>query len=137
MSCVGDADRLSQILTNLLSNAVKFTPRGGRVTITWGRAEERAWIRVRDTGIGIAPADQERIFAPFEQVSTELTRNFIGTGLGLTISRRLARAMDGDVTVESRPDAGAAFTVSLPCDPPVPATEAIEGQRSVLQENHS
>jgi PAS domain S-box-containing protein len=122
---VGDEDRVRQILVNLLANAVKFTESGGQVRITCGRtgdpggAEEslemmRTYVRVIDTGIGIQPAEIERIFRPFEQVDKGHTRIKGGTGLGLTISRQLALLMGGDLTVESEPGVGSVFTLWLP-----------------------
>ncbi|HET7230849.1 MAG TPA: GAF domain-containing sensor histidine kinase [Longimicrobium sp.] len=116
---VGDEYRVRQILVNLLSNAVKFTPAGGTVTLEC-RAEPASpgggpWLSftVQDTGEGVKPEDAERIFEPFVQGAAGLTRPHGGTGLGLPISRRLARLMGGDVTVEST-DEGAAFTLRLP-----------------------
>ena len=127
---VGDEDRVRQILVNLLSNAVKFTAAGGTVTITCDWLAETpqsadplqdpdvsgpwATVRVEDTGIGIAPEEQDRIFEPFHQVDRGHTRTAGGTGLGLAISRQLARLMGGDLTVESTPGAGSAFTLRLP-----------------------
>ena len=109
-----DGSKVEQILINLLSNAVKFTPDGGVIMVTCGSAEAQVWIEVRDTGIGI-PADQlENIFAPFVQVGRSLASPKEGTGLGLAISRDLARALGGDLTVESREGEGAAFRLTLP-----------------------
>ena len=125
-SCVGDQDRVRQILVNVFANAIKFTPAGGRVTIEIGvtatpdeaiRARgETGWVyfRVSDTGPGIAPDHLDAIFAPFVQVQSGHTRNNDGTGLGLTISRRLARLMNGDLTVHSVVGEGAVFTLWLP-----------------------
>jgi PAS domain S-box-containing protein len=111
----GDRDKVAQILLNLLSNAVKFTPAGGRVAIEV--QPERAGtvaIRVSDTGIGI-PADKlEAIFEPFVQVRAGHTRDADGVGLGLAISRDLARGMGGDLAVESTVGEGSAFTLTLP-----------------------
>jgi CheY-like chemotaxis protein/anti-sigma regulatory factor (Ser/Thr protein kinase) len=110
-----DDRRLRQILINLLGNAVKFTPRGGAVTLRVA-AEPRAgndWrltFTVEDTGIGIAPADLERIFEPFYQVGPSSAE---GLGLGLAITRRLAEAMHGDLTVTSELGKGTAFTLRL------------------------
>ncbi len=110
---VGDALRLRQVIGNLLSNAVKFTERG-RVDLTGTTAAieaEAVELRftVRDTGIGLAPDTIARLFQPFAQADDTTTRRYGGTGLGLAISRHLARSMDGDLTVESRPGAGATF----------------------------
>jgi hypothetical protein len=125
---VGDEDRVRQILVNLVTNAVKFTEAGGTVTLEYGEAarpdgEARVrgtgpwtYFRVTDTGIGI-PADQlSRVFQPFVQVESGRTRSKDGSGLGLTISRRLARLMRGDVTVQSTVGQGSAFTLWLPSD---------------------
>ena len=122
---VGDQSRVQQILINLLSNAVKFTPSHGHVSVRCGTSErgpngaadanERwTYLTVDDTGIGI-PADKiESIFQPFTQVESGYTRTHGGTGLGLTISRRLARLMGGDLTVVSREGHGSRFTLWLP-----------------------
>lgn len=110
---VGDEARLRQIVFNLLSNAVKFTAEGS-VTVTLSADAARWRLAVRDTGIGIAPDAQDIIFDSFRQADAGTTRQFGGTGLGLSICRNLARAMGGDVTVESRPGAGATFVLELP-----------------------
>jgi PAS domain S-box-containing protein len=115
-----DREKVEQIALNLLTNAVKFTPAGGRVTIgAESRREDPDWVhlRVRDTGIGIASGMQTKIFEPFVQVDTGHVRRSEGTGLGLTISRDLARGMGGDLTVESTPGVGTTFTLSLPAPP--------------------
>ena len=115
-----DREKVEQIVLNLLTNAVKFTPAGGRVTIgAESRREDPDWVhlRVRDTGIGIPPEMQTKIFEPFVQVQAAHARRSEGTGLGLTISRDLARGMGGDLTVESTPGVGTAFTLSLPAPP--------------------
>ncbi len=109
-----DRTRVQQVVLNLLSNAVKFTPAGGRVTVTCEAADGRVTITVSDTGPGIAREMQESIFEPFVQLGRSLTSGHEGTGLGLAISRDLARAMGGDVCVESAPGTGARFTLVLP-----------------------
>ena len=109
-----DRAKVEQILLNLLSKAVKFTDEGGSITLSCGRRGERAVLAVRDTGIGIPEDKLEHIFEPFVQVGRSLTSPREGTGLGLAISRDLARAMGGDVTVQSVPGAGSTFTVVLP-----------------------
>ena len=122
----GDEDRVRQILVNLLSNAVKFTNPGGEVALECGATAEPdsearvqphsrwVYLRVRDTGVGISQAQLPFIFEPFVQGETGHTRSNDGSGLGLTISRRLARLMGGDVTVRSTPEQGSAFTLWLP-----------------------
>jgi len=110
------ADRLKveQIVLNLLTNAVKFTPASGRVTIASGDSGEQVELTVTDTGPGV-PADRlEDIFEPFVQLGRSLSSGHEGAGLGLAISRDLARAMGGDVTIASKPGKGATFTLSLP-----------------------
>ncbi|MGE5451565.1 MAG: ATP-binding protein [Acidobacteriota bacterium] len=110
---IGDSLRIKQILMNLLSNAVKFTD-CGEVTLTLSQQGGSLHFAVRDTGIGMPAQMLARMFTPFEQADTSTTRQFGGTGLGLTISRQLARLMGGDITVESVPGEGSTFTLSLP-----------------------
>jgi len=110
-----DREKLQQILLNLLSNAIKFTPPGGRIAVACGRrAADRVIVTVADTGVGIEPDKLDVIFEPFVQVDAKLTRRQEGVGLGLAISRDLARGMKGDLTVDSAPGAGSTFTVVLP-----------------------
>jgi PAS domain S-box-containing protein len=107
-----DGERLRQIVLNLLGNAVKFTPRGGRVRLSWRAAPNDAFIDVRDSGPGI-PADKRgALFQPFVRLPTNVATP--GTGLGLTISRDLARAMAGDLTIEDVPGGGGCFVLRLP-----------------------
>ena len=110
---LGDAGRLRQILHNLLSNAVKFTVAGG-VSIAARFESGLLELTVADTGPGVAPDEQERLFGRFVLLDDIATRRHGGAGLGLAISRELARAMGGDITLYSRPGEGSAFTVSLP-----------------------
>jgi signal transduction histidine kinase len=133
----GDETRVRQILVNLLSNAVKFTKPGGRVTIHCGVARRPApearlqglgpWVsvEVEDTGIGIPPEQLSAIFDPFVQVDSSHTRRGEGSGLGLTISRRLARLMNGDLSVRSTVGQGSVFTLWLPAV----TTEAVDAAR--------
>jgi signal transduction histidine kinase/CheY-like chemotaxis protein len=112
---VGDAARLRQVLLNLAGNAIKFTSTGGvalivEPTIT---ANEISFL-VRDTGIGIAPEAQARIFREFEQANERIARSYGGTGLGLSISERIVKRMGGRITLESEPGAGSTFEVSVP-----------------------
>lgn len=111
-----DPVKARQILINLLSNAVKFTEEG-RVSLRMRRDGEGAVIDVSDTGIGIEPEAQQRIFEPFVQVEEALTREKGGTGLGLAVAHRLTRMLGGTVTLESEPGAGSTFTVCLPSLP--------------------
>ncbi len=111
---VADAEKMRQVLVNLLSNAVKFTDTGGRVTLQWAVAATTVAICVSDTGVGIPAARVRDIFEPFVQVNAALTRESEGVGLGLAISREIARAMSGELSVESEPGKGSAFTFTLP-----------------------
>lgn len=111
-----DARRVEQILLNLLNNAVKFTERG-EVILLADVIEATVRVRITDTGIGIKPADLARLFRPFQQVDTGLTRSHEGTGLGLVICRRLAGLLGGEIRVASEPGRGSTFTVLLPLQP--------------------
>ena len=123
LQVVGDADftvvidrtRVRQVLLNLISNAAKFTERGTitlTITLTTTRAGDRVIIEVTDTGIGMNEAQVARLFKAFVQVHTE--DRYGGTGLGLVLSERFARAMGGDLTVRSAIGVGTTFTVALP-----------------------
>ncbi|MPZ40331.1 MAG: response regulator [Rhizobiales bacterium] len=112
---IGDAARLRQVLLNLAGNAVKFTDRGGVAIIVEGGVRPGAIdILVRDSGIGIAPEEHDRIFMEFEQADGGIARKFGGTGLGLSISKRIVERMGGRIAVESVPGSGTTFRVSLP-----------------------
>jgi signal transduction histidine kinase len=114
--CRADPQALKQILLNLLSNAVKFTPEDGAVTVqARGLGDGTAEFTVRDTGIGIAPADLPRIMKPFEQAARGYARRNGGTGLGLPLVDCLVRLHGGTVTVESTLGEGTTVTVRLPC----------------------
>jgi signal transduction histidine kinase len=116
----GDERRLIQILVNLLSNAVKFTPDGGKVGLdVRGDAKQRlVHLMVWDTGIGIAKKDMLRLFQPFVQLDTRLSRQYEGTGLGLSLVERLTKLHGGTVALESEVGNGSRFTVSIPWTPP-------------------
>jgi signal transduction histidine kinase/CHASE3 domain sensor protein len=111
---LADHQRLVQILLNLVGNAIKFTPPGGQIAVEAVADGSREHIRVRDNGVGIPPERLQSVFEPFVQVDDALTRTAAGAGLGLSISRDLARAMGGDITVESEFGHGSIFTVELP-----------------------
>lgn len=112
-----DPDKFEQVILNLLTNAIKFT-RAGSVKIECLVSDDDAKISVSDTGIGIAAEKLELIFDPFVQVHSGLTRTSTGSGLGLAISRDLARAMRGDITVESEEGKGSTFTLTIPTHEP-------------------
>ncbi|MFH0825935.1 MAG: ATP-binding protein [Pseudomonadota bacterium] len=110
-----DEVKLKQILFNLLSNAAKFTPDGGLVVLAAERQKDEVVISITDTGIGIDPEDQSRIFHPFEQVDSSLVRRHQGTGLGLALTRRLVELHNGRLWLESRgKDKGSAFRFTVP-----------------------
>jgi len=125
----GDESRVRQITVILLSNAIKFTPSGGRITVSAGTSEQApedgqlegpgpwVFVRVEDTGQGIPEDRRREIFEPFEQADMTLTRQHGGTGLGLTIAKRLADLMEGGLTVRSEPGVGSTFFLWLPAAP--------------------
>ena len=111
-----DSMRLKQILLNLLSNACKFTKEGEVALRVRNVADGRDWVEfaVADTGIGMTAEQQAKLFQDFTQADSLTARRYGGTGLGLALSRKLARMMGGDVTVTSEPGKGSVFTVRLP-----------------------
>lgn len=109
-----DPVKLQQILSNLLSNAIKFTPEGGRVLFKAEADNRHVILTVVDTGVGIAPEDQERVFEKFRQVGNPLTREHAGTGLGLSIVRELSKLLGGEVTLKSELGRGTTFIIRLP-----------------------
>ncbi|HYD06466.1 MAG TPA: ATP-binding protein [Reyranella sp.] len=120
---IGDPTRVRQIIFNLLSNALKFTDRGGVMLRASAEPIDgnlaRVVLAVTDTGIGISGEQQARLFKPFSQVDSSITRRFGGSGLGLSIVKQLAELMQGDVTVSSLPGSGATFIVTLKLRPTV------------------
>ena len=123
---VGDAARLRQVLLNLAGNAIKFTEQGGvAVIVEPGERANDIRFLVRDTGIGLKPEDQARVFRDFEQADGSSTRKFAGTGLGLAISKRIVARMDGRIAVDSEPGAGATFSFTVPLAPADGAHEFI------------
>lgn len=114
----GDEQRLKQVLVNLLDNAVKFTPNEGEVGLVITSSEAQIHFTVWDTGIGIGDAQLERLFQPFVQLDASLARKYGGAGLGLYLVRRLVELHQGHIRVESEPEQGSRFTISLPWTPP-------------------
>jgi signal transduction histidine kinase len=114
ITALADPERVTQVLINLLSNSIKFTPAGGHIGGECSATADTVSIRIIDSGIGIAPEKLESIFEPFIQLRESLSDRQGGVGLGLAISRDLARAMNGDLTVESIEGKGSRFTLSLP-----------------------
>jgi signal transduction histidine kinase len=113
LSVRADPVKLRQILLNVLGNAIKFTPSHGCIELSALRHADKVSILVSDTGIGIPPDTIDRVFEPFFQVDSGTTREYPGVGLGLAISRDFARAMGGDITVESNLGKGSAVTIEL------------------------
>lgn len=127
-----DRGEMEIMLNNLLTNAVKYNRDGGRVDVTLGAALGRVRVRVQDTGIGMTPAECARLFGEFVRIKNEHTRNILGSGLGLSILRRLARNYGGDVTVESEPGKGSTFTLEIarqaPAEPEAAAPALAEAK---------
>src|SRR5438045_7824933 len=116
-SVLADPEKLQQIVLNLLTNAVKFTDTGGSITLSATPRGNCVEISVADTGAGISAEKLETVFDPFVQAERRLNQPVQGVGLGLAISRDLAHAMDGEITVESTVGKGSTFTLSLPRAP--------------------
>jgi signal transduction histidine kinase len=130
-----DAERFQQILLNLITNAVKFTPKGGNITVTCDDDTDAVRVRVSDSGVGIRSLDIDRVFEPFVQIDRHLTTaTQQGAGLGLSISRELARAMSGDLIVESTEGVGSTFTLTLPIASDISAAPSAEA--AALQIEH-
>jgi signal transduction histidine kinase/DNA-binding response OmpR family regulator len=128
---VGDAARVRQVLLNLAGNAIKFTSTGGvALMVEPGIRPNEISFLVRDTGIGIAPEAQARIFREFEQANERIARSYGGTGLGLSISERIVKRMGGRITLESQPGVGSTFEVSVP----LPASDGHDCQKEGNEE---
>jgi len=117
-SLIGDDQRIAQVITNLLGNAIKFTPEGGSITLAVrlaGKGNDLCTLQVSvsDTGIGINPEQQEKIFNSFEQAESSTTRKYGGTGLGLAISKSIVEKMGGSIWVKSEPGKGSVFTFTV------------------------
>ncbi len=121
--CIGDQRRVTQMLLNLLINAIKFTP-SGTVSLQIQKVPQGIAFIVADTGIGIAPEQLKLLFQPFKQLDSMLNRHYEGTGLGLALTRKLARLHGGDVTVQSTLGEGSQFTLLLPGTLQQPVTDA-------------
>jgi len=120
-----DPLRLEQILLNLLTNAIKFTRTGG-ITLRAQRHDKRVLIQVSDTGIGMTDEQLANLFTPFTQADNSTTRRYGGTGLGLTITKRLVELLGGDIQVRSQAGQGATFEISLPLtEAPAPAADTL------------
>lgn len=138
---LSDTDKLKQVLLNLTNNAIKATQAGGKVTLALRCTTNQAIIRIIDTGIGIAPADQKRIFDRFYRVERSRTRSRVyggGTGLGLAIALTIVRAHGGTIELESELNKGSTFTVILPLanqDLPEPATISQPPELEPIQES--
>jgi signal transduction histidine kinase len=111
---LGDERKIKQILLNLLSNAVKFTPEGGRIGIAARQSNGSVEISVSDTGIGIAPDDQPKVFEEFRQVGSDYAHKVEGTGLGLTLAKKFVELHGGKIWVKSEAGKGSTFTFTLP-----------------------
>jgi len=111
---LGDPARVTTIIGNLLDNAIKYSPNGGQVRCKVGRLDARGFVRVSDPGLGIAPGDMSRLFTRFGRIVTSENNHIPGTGLGLHLSRELARRQAGDITVESTSGRGSLFEFWLP-----------------------
>ena len=110
----GDKDKLVQVLTNYVSNAYKYTPEDGAIRIEVGRQANLARVAVADSGFGIAPEDQDRLFTRFYRVDNSMTRTVGGTGLGLSIVKQLIELQGGEVGVESALGEGSTFSFTVP-----------------------
>ena len=120
---VADERKVRQVLLNLLSNAVKFTPDGGTIGVRARRDDGEITVSVRDTGIGIAPEDQAKVFDEFQQVGKPSDRSREGTGLGLTLAKRFIGLHGGRMWVDSTPGSGSAFSFTIPAGGPAPNAE--------------
>jgi signal transduction histidine kinase len=123
VTMTADRGEIEIVLNNLISNAVKYNRKGGRVEVAVWAAGDTAKIAVTDTGIGMTPQDAARLFGEFIRIKNSQTRNILGSGLGLSIVKKLATLYGGDVTIASTPGVGSTFTVTLMQSPP-PATPA-------------
>lgn len=132
-----DPRRVRQIIYNLLSNAVKFTDTGGRVKVELKRVQDDLLLSVEDNGIGIAPEDQQRLFEPFVQLDSDLSRKYEGTGLGLGLVKRLVELHGGSIQLWSEVGKGSRFTVALPYRQKEERSLPMEGEDAAAQGTHN
>ncbi|MGH7136640.1 MAG: ATP-binding response regulator, partial [Pirellulales bacterium] len=125
-ACAADKEKIDIVVSNLMSNAIKFTPSGGRVGIATRRDHEQVTVSVSDTGIGIKAEDHARIFERFVQVDGSSSREFSGTGLGLSLAKELVELHGGEIHVESEPGRGTRFWFELPL---IERTETADSER--------
>lgn len=136
---IGDVGRIRQIILNLVGNGIKFTS-DGQVTISVANEGEKVRIAVQDSGIGLSPAEQARLFQPFSQADSSTTRRFGGTGLGLAICKQLTELMGGEIGCEGEPGTGSTFwfTLSLPTavsEPCPPSLPSVAGKRILIMDS--
>ena len=127
MRIEADQAKLKQIVFTLLSNAIKFTPDGGEIVVEADKKVDEVVIRVTDTGIGLRPEDQDRVFQVFEQVDSSPTRKHAGTGLGLALTKKMVELHGGRIWVHSPGEGrGSTFAFSIPVFSPLPDVSAHE-----------
>jgi two-component Ni(II)/redox sensor kinase NrsS len=112
---LGDESQLYRLVSNLIANAIQYTPSGGQVVVSLKVKERTVLINIKDTGIGISPEEQKRIFERFYRVDTDRARKTGGTGLGLSIAQAIAQKHQASLRVESELGRGSLFTIHLPC----------------------
>jgi PAS domain S-box-containing protein len=132
---LGDRDKLMMALHNLLGNAMKYTPAGGKVTVAVKSDASKLMVDITDTGIGIGPEDQQKLFQKFYRASDPRVGKITGTGLGLALTREIARLHGGDVTIQSELDKGSTFTLSVPVCAAGGETQKQSNQTSAAQTN--
>jgi signal transduction histidine kinase len=129
VTVMADADRIKTIISNLLENAIKYSPSGGSIQCIVSMADRVATLRVVDSGVGIAHEDLPRLFNRFERIENRETSHVGGTGLGLYLSRELARQHGGEIQAESHPHSGSTFTLTLPLSLAAPQlTEPVQSE---------